>query len=183
MCPIHALQQNGPSIASGGFSTGCKCSSAEKNPEKRKSDALPPPLIICGAGVTRAGATGAYKDLCAGKGIRLQPRNEWGRSALAQRAQPRALAICSGLWVGSASCPRDSGWRVLGDGHSPLRSREGLPEAGELGDRSSLLASPHPGPAGAAIPHGNDRIETRSLFSGCNASGNSKGDTGYGNTS
>lgn len=55
-----------------GFSAGFKCSRREEE----KSDALPPPLIICGAGVARAGATGAYKDLCAKKGIRLQPRNK-----------------------------------------------------------------------------------------------------------
>ena len=75
-----------------GFSAGFKCSNVEKKSggKKKKSDALPPPLIICGAGVARAAATGAYKDLCARKGVRLQPRNEWGRSALgAGRPDPR----------------------------------------------------------------------------------------------
>lgn len=70
------------------------------------------------------------------------------------------------------------GWRVT---TRPLRGWEGLPEAGKARHPSFLLASsPHPEPAGAAIPYGNDRMETRrSSFSECNslrsASGNSRG--------
>lgn len=79
----------------------------KKNPEgkKEKSDALPPPLIICGVGVARAGATGAYKDLCGGKRIRLQPRNKSGRRALSQGAQPRASPNCNCRWVETARAP------------------------------------------------------------------------------
>ena len=98
VCPIRALQHNGPQSHWGGFQFGSNALALKKSrrKKKKKSDGRPPPLIICGAGVTRAGATGAYKDLCAGKGIRLQARNEWGRSALV----PCAPAICNGGgWV------------------------------------------------------------------------------------
>lgn len=137
-----------------GFSAGFKCSNVEKKSggRKKKSDALPPPLIICGAGVARAAATGAYKDLCARKGVRLQPRNEWGRSALAPGAQTPASAICSCRWVGSSCGPRDPAWQLSRAGHSPPPGWEGLQKAGKLGALSSLLASPHPGPTRTAIP-------------------------------
>lgn len=93
----------------------------EKNePERGEiSDAFPPPLIICAAGVGRAGATGAYKDLCAGKGIRLQAPSEWGetRAGTVRAAwrfrevqRPKGLVLGSpghpgrGLWTPVARC-------------------------------------------------------------------------------
>lgn len=88
---------------------GSNAPALKKNAGGQKATPSPPPLIIGGAGVTQAAATGAYKDLCAGKGIRLRPRTEEGRSALAQFAQPRVWAIRPGRRVRSAGGPRDPG--------------------------------------------------------------------------
>lgn len=141
--PFPYLQQYGLSIASQSFSAGFKCSRAEKKKSRgKKNDAFPPALIICGAGVTWTGATGAYKDLCAGKGIRLQPRNEWGRSALAQCAERGASAMFPRRWVGSAIPVR---WSLAA---SELGR---FARSGKAGNLSSFLASPHPGPARAEI--------------------------------
>lgn len=40
------------------------------------------------------------------------------------------------------------------------------PKGGKPGDVSSISTSPHPGPARAAIPHGNDRIEKQACSLG-----------------
>lgn len=138
---------------------------------------LPPPLIICGSGVTQAGATGAYKDLCARKGIRLQPRTNGGEAHSHSSSSPAPRQFVPAAGFGTPALP----W--IPDGWSLATSGLGtFSRSWEARNRSFLLASPHPGPARAAIPYGNDRIETRSLFSGCNslnASRNCKGSTGW----
>ena len=101
---------------------------------------LPPPLIICGAGVTQAGATGAYKDLCAGKGIRLQPQTNGGAapSHTAPSPAPRQFALASGS--GPSVVPGNPNERLLA-----ASGLEGFAKSGKAGNLSFLLASPHPG--------------------------------------
>ncbi|XP_064234997.1 uncharacterized protein LOC135275910 [Aotus nancymaae] len=133
--PIRALQQNGPSMASWGFSSRFKCTCAEKAGGE-KSNTFPPPLIICGAGVTRAGANGAYKDLCARKGIRLQAQRESGRSAHAQCTQLGDSAICSCCRVRSTRGPRNAdGWS-----RAPVTRRLGVGKICQMRERWEIWA-------------------------------------------
>lgn len=83
-----------------------------------KATPFPPPFIVGGAGVTQAAATGAYKDLCAGTGIRLHRARTLGEcggggeggGALARFARLRVWAVCPGRRVRPARGPRDPGW-------------------------------------------------------------------------
>lgn len=142
--PSRALQKYGHSIASGWFLGGVHMLQLWGKKKKncrvgwggQKATPFPPPLIIGGAGVTQAAATGAYKDLCAGKGIRLQPRTQGGGEARSHR--PPSLAsghLAPAAGASPPAGPRDPRW--LAGHHSPAsglgrfaRSRKS--EASEL---------------------------------------------------
>lgn len=122
---------------------------------QREKERRPPfPLIICGAGITQAGATGAYKDLCAGKGNRLQPRNVGeAHSHGAPNPAPRKFAPVAGSGPPDAPGLQDGGsLAALGLGR--------FARSGKAVNLSSLLASPHPG---RTCPCRNSPTETTEL--------------------
>lgn len=111
---------------------------------------------------------------CAqGRGSASPRRASWGE-AHTRRAGSLALVLGSGHRVTVIRGPWVAGRqsRIICGSLSWL----GLLEAGNPGDVSSVSTSPHPRLARAAIPHGNDRIEKRSLFPGCSSS-EASGDT------
>lgn len=94
----------------------------------QKATPFPPPFITGGAGGTQAAATGAYKDLSAGKGIRLQPRAEG-----AEAHSHRAPSLASGRFAPAAGSGPPAVPRVLGGWSLSPSGLEALPEARKLG--------------------------------------------------
>lgn len=161
------MHQNGPSIASWGFLTGFRCSNGEKVVRRGsgKRQHRPPSPINYLWGWSKGGPVQpVHIRTCAqGSGSASRRRAGWGE---AHTLGARSPALAPGSGHGVAVLCRS---RVAGRQARIIRgslSWVDWPKGGKPGDVSSISTSPHPGPARAAIPHGNDRIEKQACSLG-----------------